>query len=314
MKVLDVSMQELRRNVPVSGWDNVAKAISLYSQGYTAGSRSAQHEVERQIGDESGGMALGMFMLSSIKMEQRTDGLVDRLLFEAGQALETRREFHKSYDYDGMGTPFMKTNVSFQKLDRGMFSIGFYASYVGEEPEIGLAEHLGIPRTLLSCNIEVSVEQMDGRFEFDFSYVRERLDGILSFAPVGTVLTADDLALSMVGQTDVFGDENPRCGLHTHERLKVWLKPGQVEERFKYHQGDKRDTWAVDGSRFSGNLRPDYSAKIEDAKLNPSFVISVTSAQTFTPRWNSRDAMPLWHPEEQQEMIDLAGKIKAALN
>ncbi len=315
MQVLDVSMNEQRRDVPVAGWDSVVKAISIYSQGYTPRANDANHEVGRQIEEADGAGALGLFLLSSLKLEQGRDRMVDRLLFEAGQTLERRPSFKKSYDYDGMGTPFMKTNVTFNKLDRGMFSIGLYASYVGNEPEIGLAEYLGIPRTLHSCTIEVSVEKAgDNRFELDFAYVRDRLDGILSFSPAGFPLSAEDLAVSMVAQTDVFGDENPKCGLHHTERLAVWLHPGRVEERFKYNQGNKQDTWAIDGTTFSGRLKRDYGSDNDDAKENPSFIITVTSAQKFTPGWRSRDSMPLWHPDEQQEMIDLAGKIKAALN
>ncbi len=312
MQITSVSMNEGRRFVPVKGWDGVVKTLTLYSNGYTRGARAAERNVGDAIEKSSGALGLGIFLLGSIKAGERSN-LVDRLLLEAGQTLERRSEFHKSYDYDAMGTPFMKTSVDIKKFGDDMYGIGLYAAYVGDEPEAGLADHLGIPRALLSCSIEVETKPVaDNRFEFDFEPVLRKLDTVLGTKKI----TGKQVAKAML-QKDDFGDSRASFMLGEQDGLRVRVQPGRVERRMVHDmpikRGDKgRDSWSVKGSVFSGELARDYEKKDESAKATPTFKIVITSVERASTGFGD-EPKPIWRPDMQQKAIDLTKKIAAAL-
>jgi len=310
MQITNVSVAQGRRLIPVKGWDGVTKAITLFSNGYTRGSRETERVTGDAIEKSAGAMGLGLFLLSSVKVGGRSR-LVDDLLKEAEERLRKQVEFDKSYDYDGMGTSFFKTSVTIKKFGGGdMYGIGLWAAYVGDEPEAGLADHLGIPRTLLSCNIEVETRPVSkNRFEFDFEPVLRKLNTVLDIKN----LTGKQVAKAML-QKDESGDDRGSFILAERDGLRVYIQPGRVERRMVFDRATRRDrdTWSFKDSIFSGELARDYDKEDENAKVNPTFLIVVSSTDQIDLGYR-KETRPMWHPDQQQKAIDLANKIAAAL-
>ncbi len=302
MQIVNVSVAERRRFVPVRGWDSVIAALTLFGNGYSRAAWKAEDDVLESIAESAGDLGALLFILGSPEAGKRSN-LVDKLLLEAGQTLEYRPRFSRSYDYDGAGTPFMKTTVDINNIGDDMYCIGLNAAYVGDEPEAGLAEYLGIPRTLLSCTVEVETNPVAGnRFEFDFEPILRRLESVLNTRKI----TGMQVARAMMRH----GDEVGVLTLDEIRGLCVRIQLGRVERRMKFDRrtGTERDTWSIDGRLLSGELRRDYGAENEDAKATPTLEIVVSSAQRSN--W---EADPIWKFEQQQAAILLAQRIARVL-
>jgi len=307
MKIVKVSIHRGRRGIPVKGWKSVVNAINTYANGFTCGSGATEQVTAEAIGKShgsNGGLAIDVSSRGDAVVGCRSQ-LVDNLLKEAEECLRTRANFSKSYEYDGMSTPFFKTSVCIGVLDRkqDMYSIGINAAYVGDGPEQGLADHFGIPRMLLSCAVEVETEPLLGnRFEFDFEPVLRKLDAVLDTKKI----TGKQVVEAMMTQ-----DEDRRISLvlQVEDGLEVRIQPGKVEDRMKYTQGKLRDTWSSNGIVLSGELQRDYDNENPNAKVAPTFLIVVCSLQRDDLGWN----LPIWRLDRQEKAIDLANKIAAAL-
>src|SRR3989344_310884 len=306
MKIVQILTQENRRLIPLKGWDSVTKALNAFANGFTRGAKATEQVTADALGKShgsNGGLAVGMFLLGGAMVGGRSK-LVDNLLKEAKESLKTRTKFSKDYDYDGMGTPFFKTSVYIEVLDReqDMYGIGLNAAYVGNKPEQELAEHFGIPRTLQSCSVEVEAKALSGnRFEFDFEPVLRKLDMVLDTKKI----TGKEVAAAMLVKDD---DSNPTFVLQNKDGLEVRIQPGRVERRMKYTQGKPRDTWSSKGSMFSGELQRDWDGD-ENARATPTFLIVICSSQKNG--W--RGSLPIWQPDQQQKAVDLANKITKVL-
>ena len=210
---------------------------------------------------------------------------------------------------DGLKLPGLR--IERKKFGGGdMYGIGLWAAYVGDEPEAGLADHLGIPRTLLSCNIEVETRPVSkNRFEFDFEPVLRKLNTVLDIKN----LTGKQVAKAML-QKDESGDDRGSFILAERDGLRVYIQPGRVERRMVFDRATRRDrdTWSFKDSIFSGELARDYDKEDENAKVNPTFLIVVSSTDQIDLGYR-KETRPMWHPDQQQKAIDLANKIAAAL-
>jgi len=306
MQIVQVSTQQCRRYIPVKGWESVTEAINTYANGFTRGSKATEQVTADAIGKShgsNGGLASGMFFLSGAMVGCRSQ-LVDNLLKEAEKGLKTRTNFSKNFDYEGIGTSFFKTSIDIKVLDReqDMYSIGIHAAYVGDKPEQGLAEHFGIPRTLLSCSVEVETKPLSGnRFEFDFEPVLRKLDAVLDTRKIA----GKEAVAAMMTEDE---DRSASLVLQVKDGLEVCIEPGRVESRRKYSQGTPRDTWSSKNSVFSGELQRDYGNDDENAKATPTFLVVICSSQK--DGWRSS---PIWQPDQQEKAIDLANKIATAL-
>ena len=306
MEIVKISTHQNRLYIPVKGWESVTKAINTYANGFTRGARVTEQVTADAIGKDHGpnsGMAVGMFLIGGVKINNCSQ-LVENLLKEAEECLKKYTKFSKSYDYDGMGTSFFKTSVDIEVLDReeDMYSIGIHAAYVGDEPEQGLASYFGIPRTLLSCSVEVETKPLSGnRFEFDFEPVLRKLDLVLDTKKI----TGKKVVASMMKEDK---DKVASFTLQIKDGLEVYIQSNRVESRMKYSQGKPRDTWSSKGSILYGELQTDYESKDKDAKATPTFIVVVCSSQK--DGWRPR---PIWQPDQQDKVIYLANKIAIAL-
>lgn len=306
MKIVSVSTRENRHLIPVQGWDSVEKVLSIYANGYTSSARAAERVTADEIERSAGGMGAGLFALAGIEFSKNRTPLVTSLLSKAKEALKDRDSFRESWDYDGMGTPFFKASLEIDVLDRGqdMYAIGISAAYVGDKPEQGLAEHLGVPRTLFSSAVEVEAEPFpDNRFEFDFDPIMRRLDAVLDTAAI----TGEQVANSMMHLED--GESRPGLVLKEKDGFQIGIHPGRVECRFNYLSGSKQDTWTIKGSVMSGLLKRDYGSDDPEAKATPTMEIVVSSTQRN--RWGG--GMPIWQPDQQQKVSGIIEEIAATL-
>ena len=70
---------------------------------------------------------------------------------EACNELKSEGRFHRSFDYDAMGTNFFKTTVNSRQVD-GEYILEITAAFVGNKPEENLAEKLGKERALIASS------------------------------------------------------------------------------------------------------------------------------------------------------------------
>jgi hypothetical protein len=301
MKITQTSVTERRSGIPAQGWENVRAIIEMYASGQSAGYRAAETENLRQVEDSAGMnrvMAVGMYLLAAAQTNQST--LLMKLLSEAEAALTTRGSFYKSYDYDAMGTPFFKANVSIERIDPSvdMYSVGLYAAYVGDEPEIGLAERLTVPRVLRSCLVETTVEPSGpDAFSFDMEKIVRRLDPVLGTEKIKGI----EIAKVMM-QANEYDESAKPYVLPSTDGLSISLLPGSVGKRFKYDRdGNKKNLWRRKGSVVTGPLGLDYRSRVPGTKALPSFKIIVSGTN------------PLWLPKRQDKAIAVAGRIAKAL-
>lgn len=320
MQISKISVAENRRLVPVKGWEGVTAALNIFANGGTRGSRDTERVTVDAIDKNHGGLASGFFLLGSQQIAG-SNKIVDRFLAEAKERFGnlTQNEFQKSYDYDGMGSSFFKTTVSVAKIDmrpeHEIYGIGLYAAYVGDKPEIGLAEALQVKRMLTSASVEIEVEPTGpNRFEFDFEPVFRKVDGFLDTAKSYTggqiaryfaSVTTEDEDKGFGAWTFLYGSSD------ASEPLVVTLSLGKVESRLVHDRGSRkpRTTWSAEGDLFCGELARDYSSEDHDAKAKPTFIIS--AAHRIQRRFGG--AHPIWEPALQERAIALANRIADAL-
>lgn len=309
MKIKNISLKERRSRIPLKGWQSVVNAVSTYAKGFTRGARATEQVTTDDIGrshGSKGGLAVALYNIGGAIVGGRGE-LVDNLLKEAEEVLKTRTRFNKSYDYDGMGTPFFKANVDIEVLDRelDMYSVSIYAAYVGDKPEQGLAKYFDIPRMLISCSVEVETFPLSGnRFEFDFEPVLRKLDRVLDTKDItGEQVVSSIMTMPKEGNRDF------RI-LQIKDGFEVSIKTGRIEDRMDYtHAREPRDTWSSKGSTFSGELARDWNNDDKNAKATPTFLIVVCHSQ----KNYLNDSLPIWQPDLQQKAIELALEIATAL-
>jgi hypothetical protein len=307
MKIVRVTTNQVLSYIPLKGWDTVAAALGTYAQGFTSGAKDTQDNLIGEVGRDSGGMGVGILLLATTKCAGESRH-VGEILAEAKATLARCDEYRKSYDYDGMGTPFFKTTVYIRVLDRDqdIYGLALNAAYVGDEPEIGLAEHLNIPRTILSSSVDVETEILTGnRFSFDFEAILRKLDGVLDTKNIsGTMI------IEQMEKSDRLGDIKPIFTLHKTPEMEITMKPAQVERRFVRDRNSRedRDTWKFDGAVLYGELHDSYKDRTK--KEPPTFAVCLANSQDSGYGHNAN--VPIWQPNKKEAIIDLTHRIAQA--
>ncbi|GEM_PF-6330361 len=304
MQITNVRTEQYYSGIPLLGWESVDKALNAFAIGMHRNSHATTHEIGRQIESGQGGMGLGIFLLASDMISSKSK-IVERLLSDAKPALECYDVFSHSWDYDAMGTPFMKSTVTIRMADReqDLYLLEIGAAFVAKEPEQNLGDYLGVPRALMWSQIEVEFTPLDAeRFCIDFDEIARRLRALEFLESI----SGYNMAQAMLG-----GEDNGRG--HVTYMLKsssnphVILSPGEVANRFaiNHETGEKSDGWAVDGSRWTGHLREDYGQPPQ--KLPPTICITVSHYDSDDKR-----RIHIWQPEQKQEVLGLTDRIAAA--
>lgn len=306
MKITKVSTEQYYRGIPLKGWGSVDSALNMFARGVTKGSRVTEDHQLNAVGASQGLMGLAFYLTAAPHMEGAGNEFVKRMLDEAEPIVEARGHWRASYDYDGMGV-FFKTGVEIKRLSvkNDLYLLEIWAAYVGDEPEIGLAEALGVPRTMLSSTVTIQVEPQDDKhFAFDFEQVLRKLDGVLSTKRLQGTIVARHF---MTGDRYSSAKSLP---IHSKDGFNVSINTGRVESRFVYDDHGSRnplDTWKVDGAVLYGLLDTSYEDKTK--KDPPTFTVSIRSAESF----HYDESKPIWEPERKKMVMDLTNRIAQAL-
>jgi len=107
----------------------------------------------------AGPLGGGLALLAKNTMMKDKD-FVGTMVAEAKCNIASKGKYHRSYDYDGMGSNFLKTSVDICSV-QGKFVLSICAAYVGKKPEEQLAILLKIPVALSSIDILASISAVD---------------------------------------------------------------------------------------------------------------------------------------------------------
>jgi len=300
MKITSVVGSENCRGIPLKGWDSVKAALQAYSEGKARGARATTDHQLEAVEQSHGGMAVALTLFTGV-LAGSPDAFVERMLNEAQTAIRRNGRWNRHYDYDGQGN-FFKTTVEIELRDKqeDIYVLNVHAAYVGDEPEKGLAEFLGVPRTLLSKSVVITTEPLDAsQFAFDFSQVYEGIGGLLGLeANVG----------QQIAEYMMSGDQfdSPKgFVLKDDGDIRVTLSLGRVKRRF-VHEGDRkfRDTWRADGSILVGLLAESYEDRTK--KEPPTFVITVSKKFDDDRQYGYT---PVWDAELRQRIATFADEI-----
>jgi hypothetical protein len=80
-KLIGVSVERYDRGIPLK-WEDVKKALYLYANGATAGSRATRSDLEKSVSSTSGLMGIGVLLMSEVN-NVPPNSFVDNLLAEA---------------------------------------------------------------------------------------------------------------------------------------------------------------------------------------------------------------------------------------
>jgi len=304
MKITNVTVEHYNRGIPLKGLDSLKVALSLYASGRTSDSRATEENQLNAIAESSGALGLGLYLVGAQHMQGTDDLFVKNILEEAEATLKDRDNWKRHYDYDGMGV-FFKTSVEITVLDRkeDLYMLEICAAYVGNKPEAGLAEELGIPRALRRYSVIVEVKPEDEtHFAFDFEEVLRALDGVLKT----NSLKGKRIVKHFISG-DRYSDSKPRQ-IFSNKNISVTVGPGCVEHRFVYDKpGEARDTWTVEGSVLHGLL--DSSYEDESKKEPPTIVLTITNAKQDRFGYGQ----PIWDADLKHKIDILSNQIAEAM-
>jgi len=309
MDIIQVETHQHDRYIPIQGLDSVEEALNTFARGITSSSRATeQHQVEA-VGQSQGGFAAAFYVFSAPHMRESGNGFVQQhIMSDARVALQKGSKWSQHFDYDGQGS-FFKTSVDINVLDRetDLYALGIHAAYVGGYEE-GLADHLGVPRSLVWASVEVETMPInDNRFEFDFETILRRLDNVLNTNEV----SGEEVIQVMMALNSYNESKASFVLSHKNQDVTVTLSPGVVDGRFDYGNRDNSnqpaDTWEVEGSIMRGRLRESYEERGKMAA--PTLVISLRSA--YTDVYDG--TLPIWDPEKKAFALELRDHIASAL-
>lgn len=306
MQITSVLNNASYRYIPLKDWKSVVSAVNTFASGRTAGSQATTDHQMDAVAQSQGAMGLGIYLLGTAYMRDSGNEFVERLLAQAQEALKSRDSWNKSYDYDGQGV-FFKTTIEIGFLDRKeeMYYLSIHAAYVGDKPEEGLAEGLGIPRALTGTFVVVEVKATgETTFAFDFDVILNALKDVIDIGEMTGQHIAESLNVDTLDET---GWGHSPITLSRIDDLEVLLSLGSIENRHKRANGVVTNTWQFNGAVLSGLLKESW----EEGKAydEPTFVISVKRCYSE----GRFDHKPFYLPEEKEVVLALSQRIADAL-
>lgn len=305
MKINGVSTAQCYRGIPLYKWESVEAALNTFASGSTKGSRETERKQLHDVGESSGGFAIAFYAVHAPHMQGADNKFVEILLVEAKAGVNSRGKWQRIYDYDGMGV-FFKTSVEIEMLDKekDLYNLQLYAAYVGDEPEKGLAETLGIPRNLIWSSVTVHVEPEDAEhFAFDFEQLLRKLD-----LPLGCLLVHSYDVTSWFMEGDRYSSVKPFV-ISKYEHVVVTVIPGRVERRFVFDgRGQVKDTWTRKGLEVLQGLL-DESYEDRSKKEPPTIILTVRSSNED----GYGNSCPIWDEQTKKLILNITERIAGAL-
>lgn len=237
-----ISRTEHRGTIRFDNLADLHNAVLVFGGEGDQGAR--QHNIEA-FGQSGGGLGAVLFAMASSGAE---GSFAQNIVQEIGNL---DRFYHGSWDHDGPG-PFHKASLTAERHEDGTFTLNINAAYVGNRPEVRLAEQLGAPIGYYHCTIEREYEASeDGRFRIPLADVTS------IYKAVGVDIDEESAFAALTTKTEPKdewdGPELPYAVLSSDNDIQAVV-------------GFARYT-AVDSYEERGNPDRDYEYRIEDGFL-----------------------------------------------
>lgn len=164
-RLISVTTRPIDAGIIFDDLESIETALRLYNGEYdivAASSLATNANLITNAAQSSGLPAAGLMMLAKELMGQDKD-FVGTMMAEARTNLAINGRYHRGFDYDGMGSNFLKTDIEI-KLAGSKFLLEINAAYVGDRPQLELAAMIGRPLSISRIEITLLMSVVDERW------------------------------------------------------------------------------------------------------------------------------------------------------
>lgn len=290
-KITNVETDDYRRGIILDSPEEFAQALIVYDGGSVEGARATQNNLMDAVGDQGGGMGAALLLLGGAR---NADGFTERLTQEALSELQSNGRFHRSFDYDAMGTNFFKTTVNGKQVG-DKYVLELNAAYVGSEPENILAETLSKPMALVSSSAKGRLSVVDGW------WFNVNLEDVLAGLPISKKQLK---GLPEYIASGGYSGERPELTFK-HDGQKFSLDIGLDADRYLRPEGGEHgsDYMQARGRNIVGGAWTTWAEngndKIAPKVVQPAVVVSVSLP-------GERYSRPVAVTEDQMKVVQTA--------
>jgi hypothetical protein len=290
-KITNVETADYRRGIILDSPEEFAQALIVYNGGSVEGARATQNNLMDAVGDQGGGMGAALLLLGGAR---NADGFTERLTQEALSELQSSGRFHRSFDYDAMGTNFFKTTVNGKQVG-DKYVLELNAAYVGSAPENKLAETLSKPMALVSSSAKGRLSVVDGW------WFNVNLEDVLAGLPISKKQLK---GLSEYIASGGYSGERPEM-IFEHEGQKFSLDIGLDADRYLRPEGGEHgsDYMQARGKNIVGGAWTTWAENRND-RIAPRVVQPAVAVSVSLP--GERYSRPVAVTEDQMKVIQAA--------
>src|SRR3990167_369295 len=290
-KITDVETADYRSGIILDSPEEFAQALIVYNGGSVEGARATQNNLMDAIGDQGGGMGAALLLLGGAR---NADGFTERLIQEALSELQSSGRFHRSFDYDAMGTNFFKTIVNGKQVG-DKYVLKLNAAYVSSAPENKLAEKLSKPMALVSSSAKGRLSVVDGW------WFNVNLEDVLADLPISKKQLK---GLPEYIASGGFSGERPEMTFE-HEGQKLSLDIGLDADRYLRPEGGEHgsDYMQARGKNIVGGAWTTWAENGND-RLAPKVVQPAVVVSVSLP--SERYSKPVAVTEDQMKVVQAA--------
>ena len=248
-RVISSELTQYEDGIVFEKLEHVAAALIMYAGGFTQSS-TATHDrlledmqrsyLEAGVNDITivkTGPRLRVQDPQVIDLKRLRDcvkkgSLVEKLIVEV---MKSSGNYSQSFDYDAMGSAFFKTSVNVQKID-DKYVLSLNATYVGEKPEIELAQVLERERGLISVSsrhqltpttqdwisIDVDMALRNGRLTSEQINALTRISAEELSSNEGFVIEMDKMPIHL--SLGIRQEENYQADVLRAKGNQLWMK------------------------------------------------------------------------------------------
>ena len=271
-EIVGVERADYRRGIILNSPEEFAKALHVYNGSSVQEARATQDSLMNELGNKGDGMGAVMLLHGGAEIAR---GFIERLTQDALDSLKSKGRFHRSFDYDAIGTNFLKTTVEGRKIG-DIYTLELCAAYVGTQPEDELAQKLGKQQALVRSSVE-------GRLRIvDDWWFNLNLEDILDMLPIPAKQLKNPSEIAMyfasggyrgLAPDFEFEHEGQRFALSVGLDAVEYLRPEGKEHGSKYMQARGNNivggAWTIYDETGSKKIAPRVAA--------PSIVLSVSN-------------------------------------
>ena len=298
-----VSTSETRSGILFNTPEELADALRVYNGGSISGSSATTKTVYDDLGNLGRGMGAAIIMQGGM---HNSNGLVTNLMNYAISELKTNGRFLKGYDYDGLGTNFLKTTVRGKKIN-DKYLLNLNSAGVSSAPEENLAKKLQRSQGLIQMNISVKLSVVDDWwFNIDVADIVNNLP----FSKRQQKKVVDYIATDgFASEPKLFYcSENKRYGVRVVLDVTKYTRPegGQFKDNYYQNKNNfvKGGSWSLFSKKGTRLTTPQVSSPklnislyclddnlqeqiaVTDSKMNSLSVAATKLAETINSKIN----------------------------